>query len=137
VSQVAFPTCASLSSIETGSSYYLYAAGTRAVLDATGSSVTAGTFEVALVEGFNMVASPYGEPISLADVRVKLASDPSNEVPYALAVAQGWVAGAMYLYDGVVHQAYAPGDPGAVFHPWNGAWIQSRMTNAVLVFDRP
>ncbi|MEW6682098.1 MAG: fibronectin type III domain-containing protein [Nitrospirota bacterium] len=134
VSQPAFPTCAPLTLIQTGSAYYLYAAGTLAVLDAAGTPVAAGTFEVDLVEGFNMVGNPYGQPISLADVSVRRAS---TVLSFAAAVAQGWVGGAMYLYDGAAFQAYGPGDPAAVFHPWNGAWIESRVADAVLIFAAP
>jgi chitodextrinase len=134
VSQPAFPTCASLTAIETGAAYYLYSAGNRAVLDATGSAVTAPTFEVPLALGFNMVGNPYGREIPLSAIRVKRAS---SEVSFAVAVAQGWVSGAIYLYDGAAHQAYGPADPEAVFRPWNGAWIQSSVADAILVFEQP
>jgi hypothetical protein len=137
VPQPGFPTCAAISSIQTGAAYYLYSVGNRALLDATGNPVTATSFEVSLDQGFNMVGNPYGGEVALSAVRVKLASNPLNEVSFADAVAQGWVAGAMYLYDGAVYQAYAPTDTGAIFKPWNGAWIQSRVADAVLIFDAP
>jgi hypothetical protein len=137
VSQPSFPTCASLSTVEAGLSYFLYSSGNRAVLDATGTAVTAATVDVSLALGFNMVGNPYGQDIALSAVRVKRAADPLVELSFADAVASGWVAGAMYVYDGAVHQALTPADPEAVFRPWNGAWIQSRVADAILVFPQP
>jgi hypothetical protein len=137
ISQSAFPTCASLLSVETGASYYLYSAGNRSVLDATGTAVAAATVEVPLALGFNMVGDPYGQEIALSGVRVKRASNALVEVSFAAAVTNGWVAGAMYLYDGAVHQAFTPTDPEAVFRPWNGAWIQSLVDDVILVFPKP
>jgi chitodextrinase len=137
VSQPAFPTCGALSSVETGLSYFLYSAGSLAVLDASGTAVTGPTLDVRLALGFNMVGNPYGEEIPLSAVQVMRTSPPLTVLSYADAVLQGWVAAAMYLYDGAVNQPVTPTDPEAVFKPWNGAWIQSRVSDAVLVFPQP
>ena len=123
----------------TGFAYYLYSVdesvGGRAVLDADGSPVITTPTEVPLAEGFNMVGNPYQREIHLRALRVKQVG--GSAVSYEQAIANGWVAPALLLFDGVVTQAYGLTDPEAVLRPWNGGWIQSFVPDAVLVFTRP
>jgi hypothetical protein len=132
-----FSICGPLGSVKTGGGYFLYSSGTQAVLDALGTAVSASTYDVPLALGFNMVGNPYGQEIPLASVQVKRGS---SIVSYAEAVAppNGWVGPAIYIYDGVTTQAYGLADvPPPVLKPWSGVWVQSRVSDAVLVFVRP
>jgi hypothetical protein len=125
--------------VGTGLAYYLYSVdesvGGRAVLDADGSPVIAPTTEVPLAEGFNMIGNPYQGEIHLSALQVKRGG--GLAVSYEQAKENGWVAPALLLFDGVVTQAYGLTDPEAVLKPWNGGWIQSFVSDAVLVFISP
>jgi hypothetical protein len=136
-STATFPVCGALGSVQTGAAYFLFVdIGGRAVLDATGTSVSAATFEVPLELGFNLVGNPYGQEILLSAVQVKRGTD--SPVPYATAVTNNWVAPAVYVYDGATTQAVGlTTTPPAVFKPWNGLWVQSLVSDAVLVFTAP
>jgi hypothetical protein len=120
--------------------YYVYnsseSTNGRAVLDATGTPVTAPTVDIALSLGFNMVGNPYEREILLSAVSVKrgVAGTP---VSYEQAVSNGWVGPSLLLFDGVVSRPYGVSDPEAVFTPWNGGWIQSFVNDAILVFTSP
>jgi hypothetical protein len=136
-STATFPVCGALGSVQTGAAYFLFVdIGGRAVLDATGTSVSAATFEVSLELGFNLVGNPYGQEILLSAVQVK--SGTGAPVPYATAVTNNWVARAVYVYDGATTQAVGIATtPPAAFKPWNGVWVQSLVSDAVLVFTAP
>jgi hypothetical protein len=136
VSTPSFPTCGVLGLIQPGSAYYLRSAGTQAVLDAPGTPVSNPTFDVPLELGFNMIGNPYEQDILLSQVQVRRGA--GAPVPYQSAVTNGWVAPAIYLYDGVTTQPYGTSTtPPAAFKSWNGAWVQSFVSDAVLVFTRP
>jgi hypothetical protein len=129
--------CGLLGVIQTGAGYFLYSSGTQAVLDAVGVPVPDSPYNVRLDLGFNMIGNPYGQEIALASVQVKLGSS-GVPVPYADAVANGWVGPAIYIYDGVTTQPYGlTTTPPASLKPWNGVWVQSMVSDAVLVFVRP
>ena len=138
VSTPAFPLCGVLAPIQAGSAYFLRSTGTQAVLDAPGPVVSSPTVDVRLELGFNMVGNPYEQDILLSQVQVKRGT--GAPVSYAIANAppNGWVARAIYLYDGVTTQ---PSDglsiPPAAFKSWNGVWVQSFVSDAFLVFTRP
>ncbi|MBI3606413.1 MAG: fibronectin type III domain-containing protein [Nitrospirae bacterium] len=136
VSTPAFSPCGVLGPIHAGSAYFLRSLGTQAVLDAPGPVVSSPTFDVPLELGFNMVGNPYEQDILLSQVQVKRGA--GAPVPYQNAVTNGWVGPAIYLYDGVTTQPYGLStSPPATFKPWNGAWVQSFGSDAVLVFTRP
>jgi len=136
VSTPAFSACGVLGPIHAGSAYFLRSPGTQAVLDAPGPVVSSPTFDVPLGLGFNMVGNPYELDILLSQVQVRRGA--GAPVPYQNAVTNGWVARAIYLYDGVTTQPYGlTTNPPAVFKPWNGAWVESLVSDAVLVFTRP
>jgi hypothetical protein len=106
------------------------------VLDATGTAVTASAADVSLELGFNLVGNPYGGEILLSAVQVKRGT--GSPVPYATAVTNNWVAPAVYVYDGATTQAVGLATtPPAVFKPWNGVWVQSLVSDAVLVLTAP
>jgi hypothetical protein len=137
ISILGFSICGPLGSVQTGAGYFLYSSGTQAVLDALGIPVSALMYDVPLDQGFNMVGNPYSREIALAAVQVKRGSA-GVPVPYADAVANGWVGPAIYIYDGVTTQPYGLTDvPPAVLKPWNGVWVQSLVLDAVLVFAHP
>jgi hypothetical protein len=133
-------TCSPITTVGTGLGYYVYnsseSTNGRAVLDATGTPVTAPTVDIALSLGFNMVGNPYEREILLSAVSVKrgVAGTP---VSYEQAVSNGWVGPSLLLFDGVVSRPYGVSDPEAVFTPWNGGWIQSFVNDAILVFTSP
>ncbi len=128
--------CGLLGPIQPGAAYFLRSPGTQAVLDAPGPAVSSPTFDVSLELGFNMVGNPYEQDILLSQVQVKRGA--GAPVPYQNAVTNGWVAPAIYLYDGVTTQPYGLStSPPAAFKPWNGAWVQSFVSDAVLVFTGP
>jgi chitodextrinase len=134
-------TCETIQTVGTGRGYFLYNAdestGGRAVLDAVGTAVAYDPpAEVLLFEGFNLVGNPYQREIHLSAVRVKQGAT-GTPVSYDQAVTNGWVAPALLLFDGVVTQAYGVADPEAIFKPWNGGWIQSFVSDAILIFTRP
>jgi hypothetical protein len=83
-----------------------------------------------------MIGNPYEQDILLSQVQVRRGA--GAPVPYQSAVTNGWVAPAIYLYDGVTTQPYGTSTtPPAAFKSWNGAWVQSFVSDAVLVFTRP
>jgi hypothetical protein len=136
VSTPVFPTCGVLAPIQAGSAYFLRSPGAQAVLDAPGPVVSISIVDVPLELGFNMIGNPYEQDIPLSQVQVRRST--GAPVSYQNAVTNGWVAPAIYLYDGVTTQPYGLlTSPPAVFKPWNGAWVQSLVSDAVLVFTRP
>ncbi|MFZ5863543.1 MAG: fibronectin type III domain-containing protein [Nitrospirota bacterium] len=132
-------SCSAITTVGTGLGYYLYNSSEsingRAVLDATGSSVAAPTFEIALSLGFNMVGNPYEREIPLSAVSVRRGS--GAPVSYQQAVLNGWVGPALLLFDGVVSRPYDVSDTRAVLKPWNGGWVQSFFNDVILVFTSP
>ena len=136
VSTPAFPTCGVLAPIQPGTAYFLRSPGAQAVLDAPGPVVSSSTVDIRLDLGFNMIGNPYEQDTLLSQVQVRRGA--GAPVPYQSAVTNGWVAPAIYLYDGVTTQPYGTSTtPPAAFKPWNGAWVQSFVSDAVLVFTRP
>jgi hypothetical protein len=135
-------TCISIQTVGTGLGYYLFnpteSSSGRAVLDATGGAVSGPTYDVPLTIGFNMVGNPYEREIPLRNVMVKRGAT-GTPISYADAVAppNNWVGPSLLLFDGVVSRPYGLSDPEAVFKPWNGGWIQSFVTDAILVFPGP
>jgi chitodextrinase len=132
--------CSPITTVGTGLGYYVYnpseSTNGRAVLDATGTPVTAPTVDIALLLGFNMVGNPYEREIPLSAVGVKRGVS-GTLVSYEQAVSNGWVGPSLLLFDGVVSQPHGVSDPEAVFTPWNGGWIQSFVNDAILVFTAP
>jgi hypothetical protein len=127
-----FTVCGPLGPIQTGAGYFLYSSGTQAVLDALGVPVPDSPYNVPLGLGFNMVGNPYGQEIPLASVQVKCGSAGVHvPVPYADAVAK-CVGPAIYVYEGATTLTY--GVTEAVLKPWNGVWVESLVSDAVLVF---
>jgi chitodextrinase len=134
--------CNPIATVGTGLGYYVYnsseSTNGRAVLDASGTAVTAPTFDIALSLGFNMVGNPYELEIPLKDVSVKRGAT-GTPVPFEQAVLppNRWVGPALLLFDGVLSRPHGVEDPQAVFKPWNGGWIQSFYDDVILVFTKP
>jgi len=119
--------------------YFLFAAANNSVLRASDSGgnplgvpETAADFAMPLSSGWNIIGNPYLHPVYLKDTCIRPGFGAS--VPFATAVANGWVGSAVYSFDGTQYLAeryqdiLPPTDPNyqppALLGPWNGYWLQ-------------
>jgi hypothetical protein len=128
------------SAITDGVGYFLYSTGKNSVLRASdpsgsllGTPETSPAVAAPLLSGWNIVGNPYLYPIYLKDTCVKRGN--SISVPYATAVANGWVGNSIYSYNGTQYTFEYYSDPlnilpPALLGPWKGYWLQLFATDA-------
>lgn len=102
--------------VEAGRGYWLR-------LYAPGGEEMAGrrTLEpVALLPGWNMIGPASPEPVAVADC---LVHGPGGALPFAEAVAAGWLSGTLYRYD--PGSGYATLGVDGTLEPWRGYWLKT------------
>lgn len=93
----------------------------------TGSPVSTATpFGIAIVPGWNLIASPWLTPVSWSDAQVSVTNAGST-APLTEAAARNWIESVLHTADG---------GSAATLDPWSGYLLFSNVT-ATLVFAPP
>lgn len=127
--------------VKSGEGYAMRRESRSTLPDPGHPEIAAGTSTVRLKAGWNLIANPYRGNVPLAQVKVKKGS--ATPVSWATASANGWVADALYLYQGKETDTYgfesAVALPDPVVAPWLGYWVYVKRSDATyqLVFPKP
>lgn len=104
------------------------------------SSLDTTTHSTALVEGWNIITTPYANQINLADIKIENV-DTGAVQTWAQATNAGVVAAALYYYNGSDWgdtYGYITVDSDTQLAPWNGYWLYLAKTgNYNIIIDRP
>ena len=128
--------------IEPGRAYWIYnwVPGNK-LDDDYGTRNTNNQTTVDLAPGWNMIANPYHKNIKLADVIVTKLNEPgAGDYTFDQAVANGWLVGAVYWWNGSGYSWRAYNDlPPAKLKPWIGYWLYQAddTVQLQLKFNRP
>ncbi|MFI5303297.1 MAG: hypothetical protein ACHQYP_00755 [Nitrospiria bacterium] len=129
------------SSIEEGIGDFLFATGNNSILRASdsagnllGTAETGASVTVPLQPGWNMIGSPYLNPVYLKDTCIKQGN--STSVSFGNAVKNGWIGNSIYSFDGTQYLSGVYLDPlginpPAILGPWNGYWLQTLANDTV------
>jgi hypothetical protein len=101
--------------------------------------VAASQFAITLETDWNIVTNPYAGNVLLSDVQVQKDADPP--VSWTTAVASGWIANALYYYQGDDWgSTYGwTTDTDAILVPWVANWVEVLDDTATytLIIPRP
>ncbi|MEI6509900.1 MAG: hypothetical protein WCO14_03020 [bacterium] len=115
-----------------GAGYWLKAPFAQNLM-ITGPPYTGNTMAIPLAYGWNMIGTPYNQPVSYnSKVMVKYGNALKT---LDQAVASGWIKGPLYRWTG---SAYDVLTSGGVFQPLAGYWVKVLLaTGCSMIFTKP
>jgi hypothetical protein len=106
------------------------------------NDITAPTYTVQLVSGWNLISNPFTGNVKLEDVKIQKGIDPA--VDWTTAAANDWVTNAIYCYNGsdwggTYWFESAGGSPDATLIPWMAYWVYLGVDddNYSLIIEKP
>ncbi|MCK4739578.1 MAG: proprotein convertase P-domain-containing protein [Deltaproteobacteria bacterium] len=116
-----------LAAVREGEGYFVWNDLFDAVIPtAPAAEITAGTTEIALQHGWNIISNPYDANILLSDVMV--VKDVDAPISWTEATASNYISNGIYYFDGSDWgSTYSMESAGAAVEatltPWMGFWI--------------
>ncbi|MEI6309474.1 MAG: hypothetical protein WCP58_07520, partial [bacterium] len=100
-------------------------------LTISGQGNSQANTEIPLSPGWNLIGTPYHQPVPWALVSVRKGAESKNLED---AITSGWIKGPFYGWTGTSYQTVAV---GGYFQPTSGYWIKDLLAGCSLVFGRP
>ncbi|MEI6309141.1 MAG: kelch repeat-containing protein [bacterium] len=100
-------------------------------LTISGQGNSQANTEIPLSPGWNLIGTPYQQPVPWASVSVKKGAESKNLED---AMTSGWIKGPFYGWTGTSYQTVAV---GGSFQPTSGYWIKDFLAGCSLVFGSP
>ncbi len=110
-----------------GRGILLYSQSTTTPTDADGSLITDPSYNLSLSPGWNMIGNPYGTSVNLSNCYI-------NEMTYELAVTDGLIGNALYIWNGSTYDSFQWDT--AKLEPWKGYWIMA-YHDLILKINKP
>lgn len=113
-----------------GTGYWLKVP-TAQTLTLFGSPNEQASTAIPLALGWNMIGTPYHQPVSWGSVTVtqRVESKTLDQ-----AVASGWIQNAFYRWTGTTYQLVGS---GGTFQPTSGCWVKTLQAGCTLTFPKP
>ena len=113
-----------------GDGYWLKAPSAQP-LEINGQANGQANTEILLSPGWNLIGTPYHQPVPWASVSVRKGAEIKS---LEEAMAGGWIKGPFYHWTGTSYQSVAV---GGSFQPTSGYWIKDLLAGCSLVFGSP
>ncbi|MCX5976741.1 MAG: hypothetical protein NTV33_07940 [Coprothermobacterota bacterium] len=113
-----------------GDGYWLKAPSAQP-LTISGQANGQANTEILLSPGWNLIGTPYHQPMHWASVSVRKGAESKS---LDEAMVNGWIKGPFYGWTGTSYQTVAV---GGSFQPTSGYWIKDLLAGCSLVFGRP
>ncbi|MCX5975679.1 MAG: lectin like domain-containing protein [Coprothermobacterota bacterium] len=81
--------------------------------------------------GWNMIGTPYHQPVSWGSVTVTKGAESKN---LDLAITAGWIQSAFYRWTGTTYQLVGS---GGTFQPTSGCWVKTLQAGCSFTFPKP
>ncbi|MEI6309371.1 MAG: lectin like domain-containing protein [bacterium] len=81
--------------------------------------------------GWNMIGTPYHQPVSWGAVTVTKGAESKS---LDQAVAAGWIQSAFYRWTGTTYQLVGS---GGIFQPTSGCWVKTLQAGCAFTFPKP
>jgi hypothetical protein len=86
--------------------------------------------EIPLSPGWNLIGTPYHQPVPWASVSVRKGAESKS---LEAAMSSDWIKGPFYRWTGISYHTVAV---GGSFQPTSGDWIKDLLAGCSLVFGK-
>jgi hypothetical protein len=117
--------------VETGRGYWLHL---DAPCRATAVGSGAGSTDIALSDGWNLIGYPHDGPTALADCTV---SDGVTTLSFDDAAAAGWIDPVLYAYDGAYVDVRTSDGADDSLRAWRAYWTLANQAGLELSLPQP
>ena len=117
--------------IQAAKGYWLYL-DTPCQVSVVGAD--AGTTDVGLGDGWNLIGHPHDGTVPLADCTV---SDGVTTLSFDDAAAAGWIDPVLYAYDGAYFAVRTSGGADDALRPWHAYWALANQAGLELSVPQP
>jgi hypothetical protein len=129
--------------VRLGKGYFINAPNTLSVAR-TGQPWPASTFTIELTPGWNLIGHPFANvlapttPAPPIDMSTAMVQNGSQTVSLSQAVANGWVAGSLFEYQGTFGGLSSQYSQTTTMRPWFGYWFRNTTAGRVnLILSYP